>query len=705
MSGPRARLLALAASALPVAAGPLVTGERAQAPDALTAPATSDALDRERAAWRCRRTVELPDDGRPLAELELPPELWTQAQDDLRDLRLIDPEGRERPYVIDRQQEREGDAGSWAGTLIDTRRERKLRSEWIVDLGQARAFDQVTLDVPGSGFAKRLSVEASDDARAWRLLRADAGIFERDWNGPLRHTRVELDAPASARYLRLAADDRASAPIDVTGVSVQDRRRRSEARWSRPAALRPESSPRGTTVLRVDVPPGLPVEALALDAADAAFSRPVRLVERDARGERRVLGEARLHRVRFDRERLVSEGLLLETRAAGRGALLLEIDDGDSPPLRAASAVVSGTQRRLLFAAAPGRWTLYYGNGATRAPLYDLSALAASLAFAPQPAPARLGDENLNPHHAAAPPLAFAATAGAALEASRWRVQRRLKLERDDVYALTLEAHDLGRLRDDLGDLRLADSQGRQVPYILEPGADEKRVPLRLTHEPASGRASGSRLTSAYRLEPEAPAGLPGAAGLAPVAPPARQPPLTRLELMVTQAFFARPARVVAPAEGRANERTLWQGALSRVAGSPADRPLALPLDGRRHAALRLEIDEGDNAPLTLSAAHAVVRVPRLTFKAAPGEYRLLLHNDDAEPPRYDLDLLRREVLAYSALPASPAAAEDNPAYRRRARDYVAGAPPTLLLWGTLAAAVLGLIGLTARVLRKAEGT
>lgn len=692
-----ARLLALALL-LPAAGG------RAQTA-AVAAPTTPDAVDASRAAWPQRRAVELPaGDARALAALDLPPELWTHAQSDLRDLRLIDAEGREVPYVLDRQEQREA-GREWTGTLIDARREAKTSSLWTVDLGQARRFDQLTLEIPGQGFAKRLRVEASDDARTWRLVRDDAGVFERDWNGSLRHTRVEFKAPVEARYLRLTADDRRSAPIDITAAAVQDRRTLDEARWVRPAPLRPETSPADTTVLRLELPAGIPVEAVTLDAAEAVFSRQVRLVEIDARGERQVLGEARLHRVRFEPEGLTSEVLRLEGRPAGSGALRVEIDDGDSPPLRGLSASVSGTRRRLIFPAAPGPLTLYYGNTATRAPLYDLAALQSALLTAHEHAEARLGDEARNPRHVKVPPLHLVPTAGAALEVGRWRAQRTFDVPREDIYSLVLDADDLRRLRDDLGDLRLCDAQGRQVPYILEPSAALQRVPLRVTRVEARERRDDVPGTwSLHRLDPEATTGAAGAAGLAPIAPPTRGLPLARLELSVSDGFFSRTARVLTVDERGGRERFVWQGHLERAPGAAVEAPLAIPLDGRRHAALTLGIEEGDNAALTLARAEGVVRVPRVTFKAAAGTYRLLLHNDEATAPRYDLDALRREVLAYSALPVALTAAQDNPGYRRRARDYVAGAPPTLLLWGTLAAAVVALLALTARVLRKAEG-
>jgi hypothetical protein len=115
---------------------------------------------------------------------------------------------------------------------------------------------------------------------------------------------------------------------------------------------------------------------------------------------------------------------------------------------------------------------------------------------------------------------------------------------------------------------------------------------------------------------------------------------------------------------------------------------------------LFLEITEGDNAPLTLVRAQGVVRVPRLAFKAAPGAYRLLIGNAQAQPPRYDIASLRKEILAYSAVAVEAGPIEPNAAYRRRAGDYLTDVPPSLLLWGTLLAAVVVLLLLTLRILR-----
>lgn len=656
---------------------------------AATAGGQERALDRERSAFRYRRDVTLPAGDQFLVALPLPPELRARLQPELRDLRLVGADGREVPWVADRQAPRE-QAEQWSGSLTDARQEKRQSSQWLLDLGAPRRFGEVELRVAGTDFVKRLKLEASDDGQAWRPLRDDAGVFDRPWaGGRARRTTIELVASQTARYLRLTADDTRSAPMTVEAVTVRDVRTGPEARWERRATVVSEGGRDRWSLYRLEVEPGLPLERLTLVAADPAFSRRVRLREiRAGHGgeEQLLLGEGTLWRLKLDEAQLVGESLDLDVAVGSGGRLVLEVEDGDSPPLRQVSVRVGGPVTRLVFprpAAAP---TLYYGNPATRAPLYDLSGLQARRAVETAPGLAGLGPEAENPVYVRPAPLAQVSSSGAALEVRRWRHERMFGVPQEDLYTLTLTPQDLARARADLGDLRLVDGQGRQVPYILEPRAAEARLALSVEHDTPQGTTSRHRLT----LPVDTPAG-----------PPAPPVPLEALELRIVEPFFSRPARLSGRAPGAGRELRVWQGTLARR--SESSSPLVLPLDGVARRELWLEIDEGDDRPLTLAQAEGVLRVARLAFKAAPGPHRLLVGNEEAAAPRYDLALLSREVLAYSALSVSPGALADNPAFRRTGAEYLRQAPPTLLLWGALLGAVIALLLMTARLLRSAQ--
>lgn len=326
-------------------------------------------LDGERQAWRYRRPVEVPDGTSPLAALPLAPEVAARCQGDLRDLRLLDPDGRERPFVADRVVG-EAPAESWPGRLVDARREARRSSVWVMDLGEVRGFDRIELEVPGEDFAKGLRVEASDDRRSWRLLQADAGVFDRVFGARVHHTRIELPGPEAARYLRFTALDRRSPPVEIRGLTVVRVGRTRGSEWTRPVALERLAAPAGVSRYRLQVESRLPLRSFDLEADDAAFRRRVRLLEVDASGGERSLGEGWLYRLRVPGE-LTAEALSLAVAQGQGGSLVLEVYDGDSPPLRDLRGLARGPAARLLFPAdGPGSLTLYYGNAVTRPPAY-----------------------------------------------------------------------------------------------------------------------------------------------------------------------------------------------------------------------------------------------------------------------------------------------------------------------------------------------
>ena len=657
--------------------------------------------DSERAAWRYRRAVRVQGSGE-LVALTLPPELQGRAQPGLADLRLVNADGQELAYVVDRIETRES-ASSWSGQLVDERREVSGPPEdergvttFVVDFGEPRSFDTIVLQVPAQDFAKRVRVETSADREAWTLVDADAGIFDGSWGGRVHHTTLAPKAPVSARFLRLAlGDGRGSPPVRITGATVSSLRHAQGEDWRQPVVLR--SIP-GARPSRYRLEAGLPLETLELDCDDPAFSRRVRLLEiteRAGRPEEKLLGEATLYRLRLPEPRLVGEERVLRLPAAApRGELVLEVDDADSPPLRNPRAVASGAAVRIVFGAAAERLVLYYGNEATRAPLYDLAALEAQVRFAPGLGSVALGEETENPFYRRPEPIPFVALRGSPVEVRLWQAFRRFGITgAPDICALTLSPPDVALARSDFADVRLVAEDGAQLPYLLETGPVGS-VALELEREPA--RETGNGVSSLYGLR------VPGSA-----AGRSQGLSLSALELSIAEAFFERPARLVAPAEpGASAERTLYSGTLSRRPSAESSRaseslPLVIPLEGSRVAELHLEIGDGDNAPLSVTGATGRVPLPRLLFKADVGSYRLLLGNPDAAAPRYDLLSLRREVLAYSARPVEASPAEPNPAFRRSAAGYFRDTPPTALLWGALVVAVGALLFVTTRVLRQ----
>jgi len=683
----RARL-AVAAFAVATA-----IGVAAQEDPARTAPSP----DAARAAWQFRRAVTMPpaDAAGRVVAIAIPPDVAEHSQRALQDLRLVAADGREVPYVLDVDVPRDTERRR-LGRLVEAQQERRDLSAWAIDFGVVAPFDRLELDVDGSGFAKRAMLEISDDGIRWSRVDGEAWIFDRPWRGRQIHdTVIDRATPLVARFVRITLDDVRSRPVIVRGATAVLTGTLGGARWSRDAALTRLETPAGApSRYTVDAPATLPVERLTIATADGAYWREVRVFEDvPGRGLQPVSAPSPIYRLGVGDADLDAEHRDIDLQRPAAGRLVVEIENGDSPPLASPRVTLSGMTRRVLVPPVVSGLTLYYGNPVTRRPVYDLEALRLRLAFVADFPAATLGPEAANPRFAPVPPMAFLAARGAAADITHWPYARALTIEGgDDIYTVALAATDLGHLRPDLADLRLVDAEGRQVPYVIEPQAEAARVALRIGG--ATPRAHTPK-TSAFELT------VPG------VRDVAEAPPLAALRLTFAEAFFTRPAVVTVndarAVQGRTVVAQETLRALRREAGA-APEPITIDLGGGRADRLVIEISDGDNAPLTPKTADAVVLVPRVTFKATKGSYRLLFGKADAEAPTYDLAALRQDVLAYSALPLADAALRPlapNDAYARDAGDVARSLSNGPVLWAVLGLSILVLLWLTWRILKQ----
>jgi hypothetical protein len=632
------------------------------------------SLDEQRSAWRHRAEITAADASEPFAVLALPPVVVSASQAGGGDWRILTPEGDEVPFAslselgIDAPHE-------FSGEVIDTRATPKKFSQWTADFQAPRRFDTIELGIDARDFSKIVKVEgAIDRAGPWAVLSEGTTVFDAVWNPRVHHTTIALAKPARARFVRVTFDDHTSAPVPLRGITARAQGQQNDERFSIEATLGPKQTRGDSSVYALTLPETVAFDVLTLVTTTATFSRQVMLERAGS-----ALEKGSVYRYAHGAE--AGEQLSFPVRATAMKDWQIVIVGDAAAPLKDLHVSISGAMPRLVFPrSAPGPWTLYFGNTATRAAHYDLDAFRSVLGEHPEFASAQLGATGDNPRFAAPPPLRFVATVGAPLDPSPYRLARRLTLANgEDIYSVALLPEEVAAARDDLGDVRIVDSEARQIPYVRADEWIESPLALTVTHEESAGHVDRYMLKSASPV---------GASAL--------------LIHVDDTTYFSRIVRVVDTDSGdRHGRRVLFESRVTRQ--EERQTPIRLALDGARHRALTLEIEDGDNTPLSVSAAQALVRVPRLAFKAkGAGETTLLVGNAEAAPPDYDIASLRRLVLDYAATPAEAGDSQDNPAYRRRIADYFRDAPPTLVIWGSLIALCVVLLALTARLLRKA---
>lgn len=639
--------------------------------------------------WRTRQTVDVAAPG--LVRVELPPATFDAAQPDLRDLRVVDPDGHEVAMLLLRDAER-----PLASARDRAFRPRAFRAErhedltqLVIETGSRKPLSSVALETPDPYFFKAAHIEISDDGETWRSLGRPVGVF-RQFDA--EHLTLPLQNERAA-FLRITIGDFRGRTISFSGARLIPAEDNFDSRPIRElgAEIARREEFAGETVLTVRLPAeSLPVSALQFDTAETVFTRRVMVGKRemqDALAAERTLASGTIYRVAIE-DAPASERLFipLDDRAAP-GELLVHIRNGDSPPLTLKKVTVKYHPVHVAFVAPrAGHFLLLSGNPQARVPQYDLAAFTDELRTAAAPSLAPGAPEAMPDYQ---PPAALAESAaevplsGAPLDAQAWRRSRAVMVATAGVQELELDPAVLASAQGDFGDLRLLRA-GNQVPYLLERPALARSLPLTLASAPDPKRPGVSR----WRLD------LPQA-GL----------PLRQLSLTTSVALFRRDFRIyelVRADDGRDYEHTLGAGTWERrpEAGSPDTRRFEVG-DRPRTAALFLETDNGDNPPLALTAASATYPVVRLVFKTAETDGLVLAYDQPAAAaPRYDLGLVAPRLLAAPRLIAKLGPEESRPpSFMQGALQGLKGGA---IFWSALALVVAVLLVVVARMLPKA---
>ncbi len=295
----------------------------------------------------------------------------------------------------------------------------------------------------------------------------------------------------------------------------------------------------------------------------------------------------------------------------------LVIEDGNNPPLEITAIRARLAPQPWIYFESPDGAPLHarYGSQATT-PLYDLEASRPGVASR-QAATAAWGKTVVASKLEVSPGLAI--PLGGQIASDQFRISRKVPEGKAGLAVLLLDAHVLAR-SNDLADVRIADAEGRQVPYLVEERVEPLAVQLNVPERTAEGRSSIYRLELPYDTWPNG----------------------TRLVLTTSARVFDREVVVRRVPDNHRNRRA------EAIASSPwrsADPELLPPafeagFAVRDARAIEVVIDEGDNATLPITSAQLLLPSRALRFYHPGTPLYLLYGNRRASAPRYDLALL-----------------------------------------------------------------
>jgi hypothetical protein len=611
----------------------------------------------------------------------------------LDDLRLFNAQGVEVPYLL--VPPSAGQPARVIGRILPitaTDLPNAKSSGFEVDFEGINTIDAVDLYALQAPFLKRFRLEGSGDRARWTQLVAEGTAF----NLPaeqLVHTLIEF-TPGDYRYVRVTWDDTNSARVAPPGVVAA---RMATAISPGPMLREPITIARrpsepGRTRFRLTLPaPRLPIVALELTVGGGHLSREARVLEPSLVGEQaqpRMIGSAKL--VRVVRDGITADALRIAIRQPSEPQLDLVVEDGDNPPLplEGVTAVFAELPWIYFEAPAAGIITARYGDARLAAPRYDLEAVRADVPANPQAASWRT-----------TPPLTLAPETeglpmperGSRLEIDGFEYLRDIPAGPAGLISVPLDAAVMahsGISSRRLTDLRVVDASHVQVPYLIE----RRDEPLIV-----------ETVLERRELPPDLPK-PPGRVSTYVVRLPYPKLPEARLVLSTQSRVFRRALSMasVVPAAERRPPRLASHAAINWVHADPATAAPAvtLPLPESLAGDLFVLIEEGDNQALPIEKATILLPSFAIRLNRPANEpLRLLYGKDRVTPPRYDLQLLAPQVMGRVAEEVAAGAEQRFTAAATTLSSV--GALSPVLFWSVLGVAVLVLLAMVVKLMRK----
>lgn len=324
--------------------------------------------------WKYFRPIDAsPVESARIVSFPLPPEVYARSAPFLADLRVIDATGREVPYFL-HSRERIGNFGlpPFLAAIIENSFSPGNYTQVVLDLMNYNAFhSSLRIETPQNEFMEWVQIDASDDARVWRIVQDRAPIFRFLQEGHAG-TDVVRYSPNNARYLRVRILD-GSKRFPVTRAEIINNP--TEKPECEPFGVKfvpAKSTAPNQTAWSADLGGrNAPVSAVRFEVGPEEFVREVAI--RSSRNKARwfVAGSGEIFR--FTQGDRKCEELSVQIGGTPERYLRVEILNGNDKPLASVFPTLYIATQRVVFEQKPRRsYRLLYGQSEAKPAHYDL---------------------------------------------------------------------------------------------------------------------------------------------------------------------------------------------------------------------------------------------------------------------------------------------------------------------------------------------
>ena len=345
--------------------------------------------------WKYRAAVTFEGNVNEYCKLKLTPEIYDAASTTLDDIRLVDEDGEQIPYVLIKNEDSTNEYECRPRIINRATNDAKM-SFVTLDFAKKTVKNSLEVVTAGSNFRRAVKVEGSNDNVEFFTLAEGAFIFAVGDEEDSRFSKVDLPMN-DYRYLRITVEpmtteDESPVIKEVKAFKIEKKVGRREL-VEMPVVEQTEDAESNSSIYVYDLAnKHLPISEIELDIVDESFYRYVTLYGRDS-ATRKVKLDSEDNRARFREvevrwQRIMSgtiyrftnadgekcEKLVLRIRPGGRvyRYLKLAIKNYDDRPVVIKSVWAKMITHELVFAAKETGAVLYAGSELAKKPLYDL---------------------------------------------------------------------------------------------------------------------------------------------------------------------------------------------------------------------------------------------------------------------------------------------------------------------------------------------
>lgn len=343
-------------------------------------------------------TAEVTVEGTPgeYCALTLTPEIYNVARTDLVDIRLIDRDGNQIPYVLARNEDRT-ETVKYNSGILNSSTDANGNILATLDFGGQTVKNSIEVETTGDNFRRAVKVEGSNDNVTFFTIVDRAYIFA--VNDKNRHRFSTIDLPSNDyRYIRIAvspmtAEESKPWLNEVRAFKIERKTVQKQIVEMTQTEHTEDANYHSSNYVYDLKFCRLPVVEIELNVDDASFYRCVTIQGRDA-ATQKVKIDSEDNRQRFSEvevpwNTIITDAIYRYIDAAGKKyeRLILPINyrdahryirvvinNYDDQPIMIRSASAKMIPHRIIFPFAsdkPAR--IYVGNDSAAQPQYDLA--------------------------------------------------------------------------------------------------------------------------------------------------------------------------------------------------------------------------------------------------------------------------------------------------------------------------------------------